>query len=228
MKTRNIGLLATLIVLSTTACKDEPFRDLAPKERSLEIIKFKQPEYKEFVMTMFSKSNETDELPFAGEFILPPSLANYSGQSPYIELSDGYLLINWRWERMYYPGEEAIIDLKWKDATYPSYDGDSWPVASWPKERLLADSPVAEYYVTSSQQMEKYLHGENSTHQSVHIIRISEKDWAEYDDFWKKEMLQRIAHNDSLYEVYPPVLCRMIEEGKLDKYSSKVDISKRY
>lgn len=194
-------------------------REFGPAPRpapALYVIKFKQPEYKNHIMTV-SPPEGVETILYGAKFALPVSMKNLYGQSPYVELSGGYLLIDWHWGRVYYPDNEAIISEKWEDF---HYDPDV-NFAEWSIDKLYVKYPVKECYTFAPRRIEEYLHGKDHLVFDLANIYFSEKEWDEFTDGQKALRLREIAWNDSLYKVYIPALCRIIEEGKLDDYGYK-------
>lgn len=184
------------------------------------IIKFEKPEYKDYIMTLSPRPEDTLTVPYAGDFVLPLSVENLYGQSPYIELSEDYLLVDWHWKNMFILRKEAIIKEKWENFRYTPNE-QRWPVAQWPIDMLYVDRPVVECYTIEPNQIEQYLHGDDHPTRKLAHVYASESDWAGYTEEQKEETLKNVAWNDSLYVRYTPVLCRMIEEGKLDDYGMR-------
>ena len=85
----------------------------------IEIIKLEQPEFKENIM-VYAPGNEENELAvsvFNSYFCISQEIEPICGTSPYIELPDDYLLLNWRWKRIfdYIINEEAIVSDLWSE-----------------------------------------------------------------------------------------------------------------
>jgi len=214
MKTKILlfSLITTLCAVSCTY----PVGPGLPPEPSVEIIKFKRPEYKDYIMTSsMSKTARALKMATSG-FVLPDTVLNLYGQSPYIELVDNYLLIDWKWGRIYYNNNDGIIKEKWTELK------DIKTV--WPLDQLYVDYPVAEAYYVYVDKIKEYNGGYLEHDEVAPFMRVEDatplfeeqKEWVMY---WLEE-------TDSAFIEYAEILSRMINEGKLEKYGSKTKLRK--
>ncbi len=218
MKTKNIVLLGTLIVLSITACKDEPTpKPYVPSPGyHAAVIKFDKPEYKEHIMVYADGFSEGTTRLCAERFALPDSVIHICGKSPYIELPQDYLLIDWKWDRIYYQNNEAIIHEKWSELKTAD---DKWPI-----EDIYVTYPVKEAYYLDIEDMKAY-NGGTLEYDSIRGVggTVSESAWAKYSDEEKEQRLIRKNMLDSAQAYFAEVISNMIQDGKLPE-SARVEL----
>ena len=206
-------LFSLIVMLCLVSCERNWENSPPPLRVYILIIKFKQPEYKDYIMSHFSTKADCDLGPAIYPRFLPPSVLNLYGQSPYIELADGYLLFDWKWEQAYYYG--AIINEKWTELTTRNI--------CWPIEKLYVARPVAEIYNISADKIKEYNSGylEHDTSVSYLVFPYSEQRWKNLKKQEKKRVLSQTKEIDEAFIEYAEVLSRMINEGKLDEYGTK-------
>lgn len=209
----------TVIILCIISCSEDSANyALAPKP-GVCVIKFKQPEYKNYIMT-YSLTKDRKVLTLATtHFAFPASVINMYGQSPYVELSDNYLLIDWKWGRIYYPNNEAIINEKWTE--FKDID------TKWPVEKLYINRPVEKYYYVYTDKIKEYNEG-YLKYDSLFFLRgldFSEEYWR-FSDEEKEWMMNEAEKMNKAYMEYTEILNRMINDGKLDKYGIKIKLRK--
>ena len=110
-KLTQIAYFTFVLCLSFACSHSAPVPD--PGLGYIEIIKLEQPEYKENIM-VYAPENEENALAvsvFNSYFCISQEIEPICGTLPYIELPDDYLLLNWRWKRIfdYIINEEAIV-----------------------------------------------------------------------------------------------------------------------
>ena len=222
MKTKNAMFLAvTAVLLGITACNEEPKQEgaLAPEYYTV-VIKFDKPEYKEHIMVYSARdAGETTRL-CTDYLAYPDSVIHLCGQSPYIELPSDYLLIDWKWGRIYYPNNEAIVNSKWSELK--TID-DEFPV-----DEISVEGPVIESYFIPISQLKAY--NNDLEHDSLGWPEYySDREWATFSDEARAyELSVKKMKYDSAFAEYAKVITDMINAGDLEKLpeSCKAEINR--
>lgn len=184
------------------------------------VVKFVDPEYANYI---YGTTNSRDGLIkfWSGYYIDHYALdKDIAGKSPYIDLGDGYLLIDWKWA--YHPLDDIIIKKTWSEM---SSTKQTWNIDS---VEIIPGPYLAEVYRLYFYDVDKYLH-----------IQKDEKDYNEdltptenagfhaYEYYWlhhpKNESLNQTeleeyernkAKADSIQSEYVEKLRGIIEKGK--------------
>lgn len=221
MKTKII-LLGIIVLSGFIACEDKPVIIQTPEPGvGAIIIKFDKPEYKEHIMVYANGFGEGTTRLCSERLVLPDSVIHLCGKSPYIELPNDYLLVDWKWGRIYYSNNEAIINAKWEELK----DVDT----RWAKSEILVKHPVAEAYWVSREAMRDYNNGflkyEDTDSMLIRPISwsISDESWASFSDEHKADRLRYIALCDSAQAEFADILSRMISNNALPD-TSKIEL----
>lgn len=221
MKLKNTIMLCLTAMLGTTTCDPNMVtpRDIAP-EYHVTVIKFHEPEYKEYIMTVYAGGGSTG---MSMEYlIVPDSVIHLCGTSPYIELPDNYLMTDWKWGRVYYQNNEAIINHKWNEleSIY----------TQWDESELYVRYPVAKAYAIPLSFLREYNNGvkydidvdtcyDCKRWSYLRTGDYSEMEWSILTPERRTEILQHVNYGDTVQGEYVEILTRVIEEGNLpDKH----------
>lgn len=184
----------------------------------VEIIKLEKPEYKEHIMVYAPKKEDGPLAVAVGNsyFCISQEIEPICGTSPYIELPDGYLLLNWRWKRIFdhIINEEAIISDKWAELRDIH--------TTWGKEQIYVNRPIKEYYIVRLSKINEYYAGQLKypyIASDICNVEFSEERWKRFSDGEKENMRQETLRLDSAYMEYKAVLSDIIEDGKLAEYA---------
>lgn len=226
MKTNIFILLFSIffIILCATGCDrgciESQKNSIPPLQiRGLHIIKFNEVEYKDYILTCFSTREDCTFAMVESDFFLPSSVLNLYGQSPYIQLADDYLLIDWKWRNIYWENNEAVINKKWTELKDRSI--------CFSIEDLYASYPVNEYYFIEFDKIKEYNGGylEHTITTSADEF-YAEETWSCLSKQIKANVLDWAEETNKGYIEYAEILNRMINEGKLDEYGSKIKLHK--
>lgn len=208
-KTRRycIGFLASVFFLCLfVACNGEE-NSIDPTP-TLTLIKFSNPVYKEYVMV--TTDRDCGSLWGVRRYDSTPSdsFADLYGKYPYCDLTDNWLLLDWKWDGMYYQDMDAIVHQKWTENPYPF-------ASAWPDSALYVCRPVAEVYYVDLVSAVTYK-GDTIKHpiwRTPFFDRHQLSDSATYE-----RDLQKMYYIDSAYTDLVPVLNQMIVNDELHKY----------
>ena len=215
-KLTQIAYFTFVLCLSFACSHPTPVPD--PGLGYIEIIKLEQPEYKENIMVYApEKEDKTFAVSvFNSYFCISQEIEPICGTSPYIELPDDYLLLNWRWKRIfdYIINEEAIVSDLWSELEDIHQ--------TWPKEKMYVNRPIKEYYLLGLTELNEYSAGRLRYPYIVSDIcnkEFSEEKWSRFSAEEKENMRLETLQMDSAYAEYKEVLGQMITEGKLKSYA---------
>ena len=190
-----------------------------PSSGYVEVIKLKQPEYKQHIMVYVP---EKEDVPLSvsvsnSYFCTSQEIETICGQSPYIELPQNYLLIDWKWRRIfsYLVNEEGLIADEW--ITFDDIN------QTWPKEQLYVNRPIQEYYVVEVSRLKEYNGGYLRypyLNPELCYQEFSEEKWERMSKEEKENMVVETLRMDSSYMEYKEILDRMIGEGVFLDYAT--------
>ena len=147
----------------------------------------------------------------------------FLGTSPYIELVDGYYLIDWKWGHYHSAGANNLflIDVKWTDILDVN--------DKWDKNTLITKNFLEVLGSISYKQIDEYLKIEAPTHMNkayntpedyvrpwwVGLFRtISDLQQANLISYDKYK--EQIKYQDSLQNVYKERMTKIITDGALE------------
>lgn len=203
MKTKHFFVVAYILcALCIIGCNRQPFTN--PYTNYVTVIKLEKTEYKQYVLA--PESGYTGKAGFYGD-------ANIfgDGASPYWELQDDYLLIDWRWYMFpRYQTTYYLIFEPWTaQNSYAWSEDNTWRLDTCQyiknpiKRRYDIDiTKVNEYLGTAELYQKDY----GETHR-MHLI----------DTKLLEEFRAQTTHMDSVWTYTQAQLNTIIEQGKLKK-----------
>ena len=203
MKTKHFFVVAYILrALCIIGCNRQPFTN--PYTNYVTVIKLEKTEYKQYVLA--PESGYTGKAGFYGD-------ANIfgDGASPYWELQDDYLLIDWRWYMFpRYQTTYYLIFEPWTaQNSYAWSENNTWRLDTCQyiknpiKRRYDIDiTKVNEYQGTAELYQKDY----GETHR-MHLI----------DTKLLEEFRAQTTHMDSVWTYTQAQLNTIIEQGKLKK-----------
>ena len=118
---------------------------------SVTILKLKQPIYKNYILANYFSGGDSIILMRARRCEEPTGQAGYS---PYWELPDGWLLVDWKWFSFpYNAGLALLTEQTWDKAEYR--DGKQFP-QKWPVSEPHILQPVEKIYYIKAEDLAKY------------------------------------------------------------------------
>lgn len=259
MKIKIIILLS--LCLSFIACDSDCRCDPPPEvlnNGALLIVQFKKPEYKDYIMVVFPDTARVavtnQEIYFTSNngynlTALPPTeLIDVYHKSPYIDLVDNYVLVDWKttsmienillastyqkhylnygehWE---YTPEEALIKNKWED-----FDDIN---RKWPLKSFFVDYPVERFFYVTIDKLNSYYNNgltypsfipyEIDTYIPWSTTKTTTDRWNELVDQKGRNFVEKlISEADVAYSEYRDILVQMINEDILLAYVDPEDI----
>lgn len=223
MKKKNVILLATSILLGTMACDEPHVLNTPDPGVHVYVIKFDKPEYKEHIMVYADGFGEETTRLCNERLALPDSVIHLCGKSPYIELPNNYLLVDWKWGRIYYQNEEAIIRSKWSELKAAD--------TLWPRSEIYVKYPVSEAYCISREVIKDYNNGFLQYYDTDSTFirlgwNVSDQNWATYSEGLKASTLEYLALCDSVQAEFVEIITRMIQDGNLPN-ESRIELKRK-
>lgn len=197
-----IYLLCIGIAFVLNSCGD----DYAPEPAVRAVVlKFKNPDYKNYILANYSEGSDSI---VATRFNHCGEPVGRSGYSPYWDLPDNWLLVDWKWFNFPYNAGLTLLT----NQTWDKYPMETLPLPKWsvfephilqPVDKILyvKASYLEKYHQTTySGEMTALMRGHLQLHDTICICERSE--WA-----------------DSIWTILQHDLSVVIKNGDLDKLS---------
>lgn len=247
MKTKDLLLIAmTALVLFSCENKEEHHNNYVPERYDMfaEIVKITDSEQLLFVVAeevpVFTDTIYTSHGPIlhgdSSEYKIRGIGGVYEelflGTNPYIDLGDGYYLVDWKWGEFLYEPSNVLIDVKWEDVKNRQ---QVWPIET----TLLASTFPCHHKYIMRKSIDDLLGIQPSAtmdtlcKMSVDYARpwfiwrfntledlMTEKTELESHDFHYLTLESynaEVARQDSLQQVYAERLRQIIKEGALQE-----------
>ena len=123
-----ILLLAISFVFCLSSCEHENMDIDRPY---VTIVKFKQPEYKNYICAHYCEGDSLMTIDALDHICM--DAVGKAGYSPYWELPDNWLLVDWKWGHLIiYVKEQVLLnELTWESIEYPiTQQHLTWPVST--------------------------------------------------------------------------------------------------
>ena len=226
---KNVVILSALI-LGLVSCESNS-NSYVPHaaEMYMRIVKIPSPENLQYVVAeMYPVSNDSNGFKIRNNGGVFQEL--YLGTNPYIELSDDYYCVDWKWGDFIYIPTNVLIDVLWMDVTNRQ---QYWSIET----SLIAENFSPQNGYISRRQIDSYLGTECSVLKDTNLnLSI---DYAEpwfirkfntLEEFLNGVKVQNpstyaniesyqseVVRQDSLQIVYVERLKQIIKEGQLQK-----------
>ena len=202
------AIVACLAVLLQACDQNTPAADPQPAGGGLlRIIKFKSPEYADFVVVEKTFNGDSCHIRQVHNIIIEVAI----GSSPYIALPDDYYAVDWKWGQLIYPPTNFLIDVKWNEVT------DSHQKWEYPSKYITSDIFKVWGY-TAYKTIDSFLNIE-----VANPYDYTRPDWVDeklpfhhYSDL-PKAYKAEVRREDSLQNVYVERLSQIINEGNMKK-----------
>ena len=198
MKNRYIYIV--LLLIATIACSCGPDPDAGPisePKRGIYVMKLTRPEYRDLVLAR----RESSYFVRAGRTISKEPIGK-SGYSPYWELPNNWLLIDWKWEYGFLPYWDYTVLKKqtWKDL---QNSPQKWLLT----EPHTKENPIEKNIVIGLYNLENYSNAHYGSEMTNIILR-------NVPDELMCEMPEKM---DSIWTILQAELSVAIEKGELEK-----------
>lgn len=148
-------IILLLFAISIYSCNTK--KENAPEPGAhITILKFKKTEYKNYVLTTLSPDKKSYLMMEYNVCIGHPRNPNnpidsipYIPHSLYWELTDDWLLLDWRWIDFPYGGHKVLI--------YETWDKISGPYEKWPLNFSHNDNSIDSIYTIPTKQIGEFI-----------------------------------------------------------------------
>ena len=176
-----------------------------PNEMTLKpmvvVLKMKKPEYKDNILVNYHKGDSVIQAMRFNQYGEP---AGKSGYSPYWELPDNWLLVDWKWRGFPYDaGLTLLTELTWEK--YPTYTG--LPLPTWPLSEPHVFQPLEKGCYVSGKKLAEYSNDDNIQYRIDGMMHVT---------FAQPNVVQL---GDSIWTIVQSYLSTAIENGDLEKLS---------
>ncbi|MBQ8099752.1 MAG: hypothetical protein IJ169_00505 [Paludibacteraceae bacterium] len=155
------------------------------------VVKFIEPEYANYICGTTNGGNGTIKFwsgYYEGHYALDKDIA---GKSPYIDLGDGYLLIDWKWD--YLPLGDVIIKKPWSEMS------STKQVWSMDSVETIPGPYLAEVYKIYFYDIDNYLNAlkfqKNSEEEQTPVENTG---FRAYDYSWMHQPKKEDLNNEEL------------------------------
>ena len=198
-KSMTVWLLSVIVALTAFSSCEKGGNEALPSE-SITVIKHKKPEYKDFIIAYAAKDS------LIAYRANTTGLGGKSGFTPYWELSENWLLVDWKWN---YPfpslgGAVLLEDITWDKLTHA--------LQTWSLETPHISQPIESVYYIKTSKIAEML---AKTYDSEFINHVVNRPSSTASDAEKKEEI--IKTMDDIWTILQADLSTIIEQGNLDK-----------
>lgn len=134
----------------------------------------------------------------------------YIGSSPYIPLTDGYYIVDWKWGDFIYPPTNFLIDIKWPEVKSRSQE---WEYPSiYITSKFLKTCACITY-----RTIDTYLQIESPNNEDYFMPYWMEGAHTAMPDSLLERITENVRYQDSLQSIYAERLIQIIKEDALGK-----------
>lgn len=143
-----MGLLAVFCLSGCEKKQNEKEKTVTPPYAVISIMKLKQPDYKPYIIAYYPEGISDSIYAVRSNKYGEP--VGKSGYSPYWDLKDGWLLVDWKWGPTfpYWEGAVLLTEEPWGNLTHL--------LQTWPKETPHISDPIAEHYYVQASKLAAY------------------------------------------------------------------------
>ena len=206
-----------MIMFVTTGCPTPPPPNL---NNTVRLIKLKDPTDKDYILAHYEPKGKysTGEYAQVMRYNMCTSHPNHhyinewifdfseSHHTPYWELPNGWLLVDWRYYDFPYNTTSAVIlNQKWETL----YEYDNW---FFPKELIRHNDPILEYVDVNLLKLEESLE-KKYTIEILQLVNQTKSPWEFYNvdgGYCSCEIPEKL---DSIWAVFQADLSEFIEIG---------------
>lgn len=179
------------------------------------VLKFKKPEYKNYILANYHEGADYISAARGNRCEAPTGEAGYS---PYWELPDNWLLVDWKWYNFPYDaGLTLLTEQPWEKFN----GGIHPPFPQWPLSEPHIFQPVEKIYYIKLDNLEKYSNASYSAEMKWYIYCTNnETDIIHLSDITKC-LCEMSDTMDSIWSVLQRDLSVAIENGDLEHINDR-------
>ena len=182
-------------------------RDSALPTPHAVVIKFKHPEYKDYILANYFKG---EDFIFGMRYNRCIDPIGQAGFSPYWELPDDWLLVDWKW--FSFPYDAGLVLLN--ELTWDKFEIDATNISGIPKWPLTEPhiiQPVEKIYYINARHLEEFS-GQEVPDEIIYILLGGE----EFDDC-DCGLCDQPERMDRLWSILQNNLSIVINNGNLEE-----------
>lgn len=200
MKNKSIfaWLLSLIVALTTFSSCEKGGNEALPSE-SITVIKLKKPEYKDFIIAYAAKDS------LIAYRANTTGLGGKSGFTPYWELSENWMLVDWKWN-FPFPSLGGAVLLE-----NETWDKLTHELQSWPLETPHVSQPIENVYYVKASSLAEFL---GKTYEQDIIAHVINRPSGEsVEDGGKEKITQAM---DDIWSIFQTDLSTIIKNGELE------------
>lgn len=184
------------------------------------VIKLAKPEYKNMILVSHFEG-EDFYTNLRGNFCGEP--IGKAGYSPYWELPDGWLLVDWKWSYFPYEISAVLTEQTWDKYIWSR---DNYP--QWPLTEPHEDSPIGKELYIHVANLDIYSHGDKWEYRHSDMITKIHQVYG--DELYKGDdcLCKQTKTMDSIWTVLQTDLSVAIEKGDLEKINNDEYYDQKY
>ncbi|MBR0310594.1 MAG: hypothetical protein IJQ97_06890 [Paludibacteraceae bacterium] len=228
MKNINCTILSVLCIFLFNACSQSGVDNHIT---GMSLVKFKNQDYLNYVVAedipidLSANPEKNDENGYSNKraykirSIEGVSQDFFIGKSPYIELSDGYYLVDWKWGNFIYKPFNVLLDVLWSEVQ------DRQQL--WDMETPIISSDfIDKWGTTNRSEIDRYLQIEPAANDTLYGVSTDHlrsdflgryHSLSDVPEGIKENYIREKERQDSLQCIYVERLKLIIQKGALNK-----------
>lgn len=199
-KSMAVWLLSVVVALITFSSCEKGGNEALPSE-NITVMKLTKPEYKDFIIATLVNGADSIKAYRANK----TGFTGKSGYTPYWELPENWLLVDWKWLSFpFHPLADNVLleNETWDKLTY---------LQKWPLETPHISQPIESVHYINVNKLAEFL---DKTYESELIEHVIDRPSGATDADKKEEIVQTM---DDIWTILQEDLSTIIEQGNLDK-----------
>lgn len=171
---------------------------------SITIVKLKQPQYKDFIIATLVPGADSITAYRTNKY----GVIGKSGFSPYWELSENWLLVDWKWPSSF-PYRPLADNVLLENETWDKLTSE---LQKWPLETPHIAQPIESVHYLKASKLAEFL---NKTYGQDVIALVMDRPCMVDDDDKQKEQI--ISELDDVWTMFQTDLSTVINNGDLEE-----------
>lgn len=171
------------------------------------VLKFKNPDYKNYILATYSEGSDSI---VAARFNSCGEPVGRSKYSPYWDLPDNWLLVDWKWINFPYTAGLTLLT----NQTWDKYPAETFPLPKWPVAEPHIFQPLDKILYVKASDLEKY----HQKTYSYETIALMEGLFQCNND--SSRICEQSERADSIWSILYNDLSIVIKNGDINKLSN--------
>lgn len=222
-------LVAMGLIAIVTGCNNSGTQLIYGSHHGISLIRYVQPEYKDFILV--KDVGETDSTgitiqswreTYEGWKVCLDHID--LGNTPYLELPDNYLMVDWKWDYIVWDNiNGSVLFVPWDSLQTPYSQ-------KFPRAAGFVDNPIKDKCFLAYHILDEYRGAKVQSVGYYYLLEEADKTKSFYypscsmDSLTLDKYTKDVAYYDSLQLVYQDCITEIINSGQLAKY---VKLSKK-